>query len=120
MYAAVGGILAGIVWWIFKKTPAPPSRATITKDVAPVTPPAERPTVGAVASRFDEMVELYRMGYLSPEKAIGQTESLEVQMAVLIMNGRGEQHSAEALVARTQAFIREVKSFQASMTTPEA
>jgi hypothetical protein len=120
MYAAVGAVLFGVVWWLFRKTPAPPARATITREVPSVTPPAELPTVGAIASRFDEVQELYKMGYLTPAKAISQVEALEAEVAVLLINGVGEKHSAEALVARTQAFITEVRRYQALMTPPEA
>lgn len=120
VYAAVGGILAGVVWWLFRKTPAPPARATITQEVASLTPPEDLPTVGAVASRFDEVRELYKMGYLTPAKAVSQVEALEVEIAALLSRGKGERYSAEALIVRTQAFIQEVRNNQAFMTTPEA
>lgn len=120
MYAAVGAALLGVVWWLFRKTPAPPARATITREVPSVTPPAELPTVGAIASRFDEVRELYKMGYLTPAKAISQVEALEVEIGTLLVHGKGEKYSAEALVARTRAFITEVRRDQALMTPPEA
>lgn len=116
--AAAGVGLGALIWWLFRKTPALPDRMTTDKPVAPVEPPENLPTVGAVASRFDEVRELYKMGYLSPERTITQVHDLETVVAELLLRRVGEQASAEALVARMESFLFEVRTHQALMQTP--
>lgn len=118
-YISAGLGLGALIWWFFVKTPPPPARMTITKDVAPLEPPKELPSVGAVAVRFDEVRELYKMGYMAPSMAIAQTEDLKSEIAVLAINGMYEENSAVALLARMDVFLRDVRSFHA-MTSPGA
>ncbi len=58
------------------ETPAGPG-VTQTAPVAPIEPPSAFPTFDSVALRFDEVKELWRMGYLEPGPVKVELDTLQ-------------------------------------------
>lgn len=80
-------------------------------EVAPLTPPASFPTLGAVSTRFDEVRELYRMGYKTPLETLEELDQMTVAINRLRQQGVGDPASAEELLARMRSFSDDVAEF---------
>jgi len=108
-----GGVGLGLIF-LFGPRKGKPG-VTVTKDVPRLEPPAQLPDLGAVAARFDEVRELYTMGYLTPAEARRQAGQLAETVARLVEAGRGDPGPAQELAQRIGRFLDQVRSFEAEM-----
>jgi hypothetical protein len=114
--AALGIGAAAALFWLLFRRPASGPGVTTTKPVAALEPPQSLPTLGAVSTRFSDVVELYRMGYLTPDQAIAQVQDLESAVGRLRGAGGGEALSASELLGRMDSFIDDVKRYRSSLS----
>jgi hypothetical protein len=104
-----GGAGLGLIFFLTQKKA---SRPTETMPVAPLQLPGGFASLGAVSTRFDEVRELYTMGYLSPEDARVQVGQLAEAAAALVESGRGDRGSADLLVRRISQFLDTVLQYE--------
>lgn len=109
-----GGAGLGLIFFLTQKKAG---RPTETMPVAPLQPTGAFQSLGAVNTRFDEVRELYTMGYLSPEDARAQVGQLAEAAAALVESGRGDRGSADLLVRRISAFLDTVLKYEALVTS---
>lgn len=78
---------------------------TETMPVPPVRPPSDFESLNAVATRFGQVRELYRMGYISAVDTVQQLDGLLT--AIDALRGRGQADSATVvqLTSSINAFI---------------
>ena len=76
--------------------------------VAPIAPPSRFADFASVSTRFDQVRELYRMGYLNPEQAIQELDALA---AAAYTTGQADPEAARLLAARIDAFREEIQEF---------
>ena len=104
-----GGAGLGLIFFLTQKRSA---RPTETMPVAPLQPAGAFASLGAISTRFDEVRELYTMGYLSPEDARVQAGQLAEAVAALVESGRGDRGSAALLVRRISQFLDTVVQYE--------
>jgi hypothetical protein len=109
IWLLVGGAATLALYHILKKKDAPGE--TQAADVPPIEHPFKYESFGAIASRFDEIRELYRMGYLTPDDTLSEIDRMIDAVTVLQIAERGERASALALLARMEEFRQGVAEF---------
>ena len=101
-------------WWVLGGTGAiiglyqllkAPFRATETMPVPPKEPPASFPDMNAVATRFSQVKELYRMGYLSADETASQLGRLMDAADALRDAGKISPGAAADLTSRIGSFF---------------
>jgi hypothetical protein len=100
--------------------PSPAPGVTQAAPVAPLRPPEGYPTIGAVAARFGQVKELYRMGYLTPEQAMSEMQTMSIALLTLSRRGVGEPVATEALVDQMSSFVKDVERFMAERAASAA
>lgn len=84
---------------------------TTTMPVPSTQPPLGYATLGAVQSRFDDLRDIYHMGKLTPEQALGQVDALQQAVYVLSDRGMGDLEGARQLMERLESFKDEILDF---------
>jgi hypothetical protein len=74
--------------------------------VAPIAPPSRFADLTSVSKRFDQVRELYRMGYLTPERAFQELEALA---AAANTTGQADPEAARILVAKIEEFMEGIR-----------
>ncbi len=106
-WLVLGGVGAIIIWMLTRKQ----IRETVTGAIAPIEPPAAFASLGAVATRFDQVRELYRMGYLTPEKALDELAVLSAAAVDLQEKGRADPTSTQDIITRMARFGEDIFEF---------
>jgi hypothetical protein len=111
------GIAGGLgVYWVIKalSKPSAASRPGVTQaaPVAPLTPPSRFADLDSVDARFGQVRELYRMGYMNAQSALGELATLEIAAQSL-----SEQDAEKAgdILARIESYkgeIQQVASYE--------
>lgn len=113
--AGLGAIGIGVYFLLARGRP-PGEEGRPTTEVMPkpsIEPPASFPTLGAVATRLQEVGDLWRMGDLGPDETIRQLDDLAVAVADLRAAGRGDDPSAEDLFRRIDLLRQDVSDWMA-------
>lgn len=104
--AGLGAIGIGVYFLLTR--PDGEGRPTEVMPKPSVEPPASFPTLGAVATRLQEVGDLWRMGDLGPEETLRQLDDLAVAVADLRAAGVGDDPSAEDLFRRIDLLREDV------------
>jgi len=105
------GIAGGLgIYWVIKalSKQSAASRPGVTQaaPVAPLTPPSRFADLDSVDARFGQIRELYRMGYMNAESALGELATLEI--AAQNLSGQ-DGEKAGALLARIESYKEEIQ-----------
>lgn len=106
-FALLGGAVGWGAYMLIKNALTPtvvlPGR-TQAAPVAPITAPPLYANLPPVLARFDQVKELYRMGYLSPEQALSEMATLR-NAAQGFRAGSQEIGAMDAFVASVQDYL---------------
>lgn len=107
-WALLGGAAGWGIYMLVKgaMTPAPGPGKTQAAALPPLAPPSAFPNFAAIVARFDEVKELYRMGYLSPEQALGEINVL-LEATRAYGTPTGDRIGATAAMLSFQQDVRE-------------
>ena len=108
-----GGVGLGLIFLFGPRKDKP--GVTVTKAVPRLEPPSQLPDLGAVSARFDEVRELYTMGYVTPAEARSQALALAETVSRLVEARRGDPGPAQELAQRIGRFLDQVRAFEAEM-----
>ena len=98
----LGGTAAVVaLYQLFRSRPG----STETMPVPPVQPPSDFQSLNAVATRFGQVRELYRMGYISPVDAVAQLDGLIAAIDALQAGGQADSATVVQLTSSINAFI---------------
>lgn len=102
-----GGVLAYGLYLLLKPKPAGPGQ-TEAADVAPTAAPSKYANFAAVATRFTQVKELYRMGYLDEVQAMGELRILHEEALLKAANSMATRAEADGLIAQMQSFSNDI------------
>lgn len=105
------GIAGGLgIYWVVKSLakPSAASKPGVTQaaPVAPLTPPSRFADLDSVDARFRQVRELYVMGYMNPQAALGELTTLEI--AAQSLSGQ-DAEKAGTILARIESYKGEIQ-----------
>jgi hypothetical protein len=116
VWVFVGSAAALALYFIFRGQQSTPTTPGVTQSapVAPLESPSKYQSIGAVSVRFDQVKELYRMGYMTPDQTMSEIDTLEDRAIALQVARQGDPASTIALLARMSQFRQDVAQFAVS------
>lgn len=120
IYWILGGVGAALGLYLFlrPKEEEGPGR-TEAAPLPPLETPSTLPTVGAVATAFDNLKTNWRMGRIEAQAAWDTTNDLLTAVQLLQDAGVGDQASADELVRQIGLLREDIYDFT-QLTSPAA
>lgn len=113
----LGGAAAAGLYFLLKPAAKIPGR-TEAAPLPKIEAPLAFQTLGAVATRFDDVLTLYRTGRLAPAQAIREADALVSAVQALRARGIGEPMSAAQLLSRIGSFVEDAQAYAKSQGVP--
>jgi hypothetical protein len=115
------GISADPLWWVLGGTVATIAlynllqRSGAQAQVVYTKEPQVFSDLNAVAARLGRLRDLWDMGYISPDEAIGQLSGLVTSVSELQKAGKASPASVQGLTARIDTMLKDVDEYKKAM-----
>lgn len=103
LWWVIGGTIATVVLYNVLKKPAPESATPVGVLETP-----EFKDMNAVAVRFGQIRDLWSMGYIGPEEAVGELKNLASAILDLQKSGKTSPGSAQDMASRMEKMIKDI------------
>jgi hypothetical protein len=113
LWGVLGGAAVTALFTILRPKPSAPGQ-TQAGGTAPLKAPDGYESIGAVTTRFDQVRELYRMGYKTPAETIAEITTLQSAATQLQRLNQGDPQVTIDLLGKMIEFRADVEEFAAA------